>query len=115
MTPKAPPPASKTSAVFVDDVEEGRARLLLGDDAFTVPAALLPDGTGEGTWLKLTATVTPGRSSCNRRPLSLTLSPLRGARGPEAPRGLRRPESRRRLPLPDTYFLPMLKRRLIGS
>jgi len=59
MTPKAAAPATKTSAVFVDAVEEGHARLLLGADAFTVPAALLPDGAGEGTWLKLTATVTP--------------------------------------------------------
>ena len=59
MTPKAPPSATKTTAVFVDAVEEGRARLLLGADAFTVPTALLPDGAGEGTWLQLTATVTP--------------------------------------------------------
>jgi hypothetical protein len=59
MTPKAAAPATKTSAVFVDAVEEGHARLLLGADAFTVPAALLPDGAGEGAWLKLTATVTP--------------------------------------------------------
>ena len=59
MSPKAPPAATKTSAVFVDAVEEGRARLLLDGEAFTVPAALLPDGAGEGSWLKLTATVTP--------------------------------------------------------
>jgi hypothetical protein len=59
MNSKATPPVSKTSAVFVDAVENGRARLMLGDDAFTVPAALLPDGAGEGIWLKLTATVTP--------------------------------------------------------
>jgi hypothetical protein len=58
-TPSATPPATRTSAVFVDAVEDGRARLLLGDDAFTVPAALLPDGAGEGTWLKVTTTVTP--------------------------------------------------------
>ena len=59
MTPKTTPPASKTTAAFVDVVENGRARLLIDDDAFTVPAALLPDGVGEGTWLKLTTTVTP--------------------------------------------------------
>jgi len=63
MTPKATSSASKSSAVFVDAVENGRARLLLGDDAFTVPAALLPDGAGEGTWLKLTATVTPPQAA----------------------------------------------------
>jgi hypothetical protein len=53
------PTKTKTSAVFVDSVENGRARLLLGGDAFTVPAALLPDDAGEGSWLKLSATVTP--------------------------------------------------------
>ena len=57
--PSDRPAATRTSAVFVDAVEDGHARLLLGDDAFTVPAALLPGGAGEGTWLKLTATVTP--------------------------------------------------------
>jgi hypothetical protein len=57
-TPTKTPAATKTTAVFVDAVEEGRARLLLGDDAFTVPATLLPDDAGEGTWLKLTTTVT---------------------------------------------------------
>ena len=64
MTPKPTPPKTKTTAVFVDavDVDAGRARLLLGDDAFTVPAALLPDGAGEGSWLNLSATVTPPQS-----------------------------------------------------
>jgi hypothetical protein len=59
-TTNTPTPAgTKTSVVFVDAVEDGRARLLLDHDAFTVPTALLPDGAGEGTWLKLTTTVTP--------------------------------------------------------
>jgi hypothetical protein len=62
MTRKPTPPKTKTTAVFVDAVENGRARLLLGDDAFTVPAALLPDDAREGSWLKLSATVTPAPS-----------------------------------------------------
>ena len=62
MTPKATIPKAKTTSVFVDGVEEGRARLLLGDEAFTVPAALLPDDAGEGSWLELSATVTPPRA-----------------------------------------------------
>jgi hypothetical protein len=45
--------------VFVDAVENGRARLLAGEEAFTVPAALLPDGAGEGSWLQLSLTETP--------------------------------------------------------
>jgi hypothetical protein len=58
MTPR-PSTSTKTTAVFVDAVENGRARLLIGDEAFTVPVALLPDGAREGTWLKVSATVTP--------------------------------------------------------
>ena len=57
------PSKTKTTAVFVDAVENGRARLLFGSDAFTVPAALLPDDAGEGSWLQLSTTITPpGRS-----------------------------------------------------
>ena len=59
MNPKAAPPKSKTTAVFVDAVENGHARLLAGDAAFTVPATLLPDGAGEGTWLQPSLAVTP--------------------------------------------------------
>ena len=59
MTPKATAPKTKTTSVFVDAVENGRARLLLGDDAFTVPAALLPDDAREGSWVQLSAVVTP--------------------------------------------------------
>lgn len=58
MTPKATPPKTKTTSVFVDAVENGRARLLLGEDAFTVPAALLPDDAREGSWVQLSAVVT---------------------------------------------------------
>jgi hypothetical protein len=61
MTPKAPP-RPKTTAVFVDAVENGQARLLLGDQAFTVPAALLPDDAREGSWLKVSAVVTPRKA-----------------------------------------------------
>lgn len=38
--------------LFVDAIEDGRARLLLGRDAFEVPAALLPRGAREGSWLR---------------------------------------------------------------
>jgi len=59
MTPTRKTPTAKTTPVFVDAVEDGQARLMLGDDAFDVPAALLPDDAREGSWLKLTVTVTP--------------------------------------------------------
>lgn len=47
--------ATKESAdtlLFVDQIENGWAHLLLGEDAFDVPARLLPAGTKEGTWLR---------------------------------------------------------------
>jgi len=45
--------------LFVDAVENGRARLLLGHDAFEVPAALLPRGAREGSWLRWSMEVAP--------------------------------------------------------
>jgi hypothetical protein len=45
--------------VFVDAVEGDRARLLLGVDAFDVPARLLPTGAREGSWLRLSMKLAP--------------------------------------------------------
>ncbi len=45
--------------VFVDAVENGRARLLLGRDAFEVPAVLLPPGAREGSWLRWSLALAP--------------------------------------------------------
>ena len=52
---KAPAPP----LLFVDAVEDGRARLLLGRDAFDVPAALLPRGAREGSWLRWSMALAP--------------------------------------------------------
>jgi hypothetical protein len=38
--------------LFVDQIEAGWAHLLLGEEAFDVPARLLPAGTREGAWLR---------------------------------------------------------------
>ena len=38
--------------LFVDQIENGWAHLLLGEEAFDVPARLLPAGTKEGAWLR---------------------------------------------------------------
>lgn len=58
---KSPPPAalSKSAFVFVDAVEDGCVRLLLREEAFTVPAELLPDGAHEGSWVKVTSALAP--------------------------------------------------------
>jgi hypothetical protein len=37
----------------VDSVEGDVVRLLIGQDAARVPAAILPDGVAEGAWIEL--------------------------------------------------------------
>jgi hypothetical protein len=50
---------ARTTLVFVDAIENGVARLLAGDQSFTVPASLLPDGAREGSWVSLEAKIVP--------------------------------------------------------
>jgi hypothetical protein len=45
--------------LFVDQIDNDWAHLLLGEDAFDVPARLLPAGTKEGTWLRWSLAVVP--------------------------------------------------------
>jgi hypothetical protein len=45
--------------VFVDAIEHGSARLLLGIDAFNLPVGLLPAGAKEGSWLRLSLRPAP--------------------------------------------------------
>jgi Protein of unknown function (DUF3006) len=47
-----PPPPTIDTLLFVDQIENGWAHLLLGEDAFDVPVRLLPAGAKEGTWLR---------------------------------------------------------------
>jgi hypothetical protein len=49
--------------LFVDAVEDGRARLLLGEETFTIPARLLPKGAREGSWIRLSGSVVPAPRS----------------------------------------------------
>jgi hypothetical protein len=56
-------PPDKEPLLFVDAIEEGRARLLLGEDAFTVPAALLPKDARAGSWLRMSLGVVPAPPS----------------------------------------------------
>jgi hypothetical protein len=51
--------AGSPPLLFVDAVENGRARLLLGREAFEVPAALLPQGAREGSWLRWSLALAP--------------------------------------------------------
>jgi hypothetical protein len=58
---------TRTTVVFVDAIEGGRARLLLGETAFELPLALLPDEAREGCWLDLTATIVPAPTDPEER------------------------------------------------
>jgi hypothetical protein len=55
--------AAKAPLVFVDAVEAGRARLVLDDETFTVPARLLPAGAREGSWIRWSGRVAPAPRS----------------------------------------------------
>jgi hypothetical protein len=45
--------------LFVDAIEAGIARLLLGVEAFEVPARLLPADAKEGSWLRPSFQIAP--------------------------------------------------------
>jgi hypothetical protein len=49
----------RDTLAFVDAIEAGQARLLVGELAFTVPATLLPADAREGSWLRFSAAVVP--------------------------------------------------------
>jgi len=46
-------PGEKTTVIFVDEIEDDSARLLLDERSFTVPRSLLPEDAREGQWLRL--------------------------------------------------------------
>jgi hypothetical protein len=45
--------AEKTTTVFIDEIDDDSARLLLAEHSFTVPRTLLPEDAREGEWLTL--------------------------------------------------------------
>ena len=49
----------KQTRAFVDAIEDDVARLLVGDDAFTVPRVLLPADAVEGSWVSICVAVIP--------------------------------------------------------
>jgi hypothetical protein len=49
--------------VFIDEVEDLVARLVLGDQVFHLPRALLPPDAREGQWLRISVALTPGPPS----------------------------------------------------
>jgi hypothetical protein len=47
------------SIVFIDEVEDLVARLVLNEQVFHLPRALLPADAREGQWLRISVTLTP--------------------------------------------------------
>jgi hypothetical protein len=69
MTEKTSRQAEKTTILFIDEIEDDSARLLLDERSFTVPRALLPEDAHEGEWLLLSIARTspPPDDSAARR------------------------------------------------
>lgn len=57
-------PAPLLFDLFLDSIDEGRARLVLDEDeAFTIPARMLPAGARAGDWVRLSLGVVPAPAS----------------------------------------------------
>jgi hypothetical protein len=50
---------SADALLFVDQIDGGWAHLVLGEEAFDVPARLLPAGAKEGSWLRWSFAAAP--------------------------------------------------------
>ncbi len=52
--------APRRTRAFVDAIEAGHARVLVGDEVFSLPEEFLPEGAKEGAWIEVAvALVTP--------------------------------------------------------
>jgi Protein of unknown function (DUF3006) len=52
-------PDGRITRLFVDEIEDETARVLFGEHAFSVPAALLPEGAREGDWVEVSVRSIP--------------------------------------------------------
>lgn len=52
-------PEARHTKLFVDAIEDGIARVLLGERDFSMPVDLLPAGAREGDWVELSVGVVP--------------------------------------------------------
>ncbi len=80
-TPISTPTAEKASAmhVYVDSIESGIVKLLLREDSgewkgHNLPATVLPPGTREGAWLRLSLEPSEPPASVNSETLRRDLS-----------------------------------------
>jgi hypothetical protein len=47
------PPSSRSTRLFVDEIDGASARLLRDEEVVSLPVALLPAGVREGDWVQL--------------------------------------------------------------
>jgi hypothetical protein len=61
--------AGRKTTLFVDEIEDDGATLLLGERSFAVPRALLPEDAREGDWLlvRVARTAPPPDDAAARR------------------------------------------------
>ena len=58
----------KSTSAFIDSMEFGMCRLLLGDESFpiTIPAKFIPDGMSEGEYMNMLFVPAPETKKENR-------------------------------------------------
>ncbi len=49
----------RLTQLFVDEIDDGVARLLIGETVVSIPTHLLPEGAREGDWIELSVGVIP--------------------------------------------------------
>ena len=66
----------RSCATKINSPSRAQAQVLMGTEAFVVPARLLPDDAIEGSWLRLSLRVAPpppdDASARRRRPVAMT-------------------------------------------
>lgn len=55
----------RMTRVFVDAIEDDDARVLVGEEPFSIPVAWLPEGIREGEFVELSAVVVPAPPSAD--------------------------------------------------
>jgi hypothetical protein len=58
-SPTASRSTDRITQLFVDEIDDDVARVLQDQHAFSIPVALLPEGSREGDWIELSARVIP--------------------------------------------------------
>ena len=69
MTKKTSEQTAKTTTLFIDEIDDDSARLLLAERSFTVPRTLLPEDAREGEWviISIARTTPPPDDTTARR------------------------------------------------